>query len=389
MTTTELLYSNINCGPADLKFYWDNIYQKASPELQFHIDIARKFGKNRFIARQGEWTTPWPQSLIAEFQMPALVKNFCKSFSDITNERANVVRHIFENSDARVAILYSGGIDSTICLASLIQNLSPKELSKIDICMSSESVIENPIFYQKFIQGRFNILDSAFVSYAEIENAGNFAVTSDQGDSIFGTELGTEFYLRNTDLNPEDSFSKNEHRLLKFFELDEAPQFSTLFFQRILNNIKTSKVEIITLHDFFWWLIFNLKYMDCALRGPVFYCAGNKNRKQTIHKNIINWFNTADYQQWSLHNNNNGQKIRGNCANTYKWAGRKYIYQFDKSDWQFRHKLKISSLINISYRSSNRLIAKNIFGLDSSYNLISLQDPISKSLINNQLKIKD
>ncbi len=377
----EIFYSNINYGPPDLRTYWDQIYLKSSAEMQFHINVARKFGKNRFSARSGEWKTPWAIKSVPGFSMPKAEPDFSKSFSEVTHNRAIEIRSIIAASKAQIVVLYSGGIDSTICLVSLIQNLSPKELERIDICMSSESLIENPIFFRSFIQGKFKILDSASVGYAEIENAGNYVITCDQGDSIFGTELATEFYLYNPDVDPEDSFLQNQDKIIKFFELEKTPSFAKDFYDRVLTNIKTAEVSIKSLHDFFWWIIFNLKYMDCALRGPVFYYSRSANREQIIQSRAINWFGSHDYQQWSMANNNNGQKIRGNLANTYKWAGRQFIYQFDKNDWHFRHKLKISSLIKISYRSPNRFVAKNIFGLDVNYNVISLGDPLSNQLI--------
>jgi hypothetical protein len=384
-TPLELFYSNINYGQPDLKNIWDAIYINANSELKFQIDIARKFGKNRLVARNGCWNTSWAQKIIPEFEMPSTDEKFSKSFTQITNERSEEIRQVILNSESqRIVVLYSGGIDSTICLSSLIQNLNKEELSRVDICMSSESIVENPIFYDKFIKGKFNILDSALFNYQEIEAAGNIALTSDLGDSIFGTELGNEFYLKHSDLNPEDSFLKHSDKIIQFFNLNSSLQFSKIFYQRLIENINTAKIDIFSIHDFFWWYIFNLKYMDCALRGPVFYHYGDTNREKTIKENILHWFNTTDYQKWSLTNNNNGQKIRGNSAATYKWAGRQYIYQFDKSEWQFRYKLKISSLINISYRTKNRNMSKNIFALDSKFNLISINSPEFRSLINNQ-----
>jgi hypothetical protein len=72
-------------------------------------------------------------------------------------------------------------------------------------------------------------------------------------------------------------------------------------------------VSIYSLHDFFWWIIFNLRYSHCALRGPLFYYSGTEIR-EAIADYLINWYKTSDYQLWSMGNNNNGQKyVQAGC----------------------------------------------------------------------------
>ena len=44
---------------------------------------------------------------------------------------------------------------------------------------------------------------------------------------------------------------------------------------------------------------------------------------------IENWYLWPAYQQWSMNNNNNGQKI-GYGAGTYKKVARDYIFELDK-----------------------------------------------------------
>ncbi|MFZ3230197.1 MAG: hypothetical protein WA160_08330 [Pseudobdellovibrio sp.] len=377
----KIFYSNINYSQGSLSLYWDEIYNKSHAEGQFHINLARRFAKNRFVARSGNWTTPWQTELAPGFEIPNNYSTFSGSFSDVTNSRALDIKKLINTSESRVAVYYSGGIDSVVCLAALIQNLSTKELQKIDVCMSSESIIENPYFFENYISGKFNILDSAFVNYNDIEKRQDYAITCDQGDSIFGTELATEMYYKYDLSNRDVHFSRYQDMIIEFFQLNNHNQFGKLFYERLLENINTSEVQIFSLHDFFWWIIFNLKYMDCALRGPVFYYPGIENRKMAITKTIINWFHHNSYQYWSMANNNNGQKIRGNSAATYKWAARQYIYAFDKNDWYLRHKLKLSSLINLSHRNKNNLSGSTIFALDTKYDLMPLLDKKTEEFI--------
>lgn len=373
-SSVKLLLTNINYAPGFLQQYWERVYQKSQIEGQFQIEIAKKFSKNRFVSRTGNWPTLWQMELPAGYEMPKADPNFRKTFAEVTNERAQDIRKRIQESDVRVAVFYSGGIDSVICLSALIQNLSAEELKNIEVCMSSESLLENAHFFDQHIRSKFKILDSAQVSYREIENENKLAISCDQGDSLFGTELATEFYYKNEIQSVDAAYSKYKDQIIQLFQMEGHPQFGEKFFERLEANLQSSPVPIFSVHDFFWWIIFNLKYMDCALRGPIFYYHGPQNRKKAVTETIINWFHSPQYQLWSLANNNNGEKIRGSSAATYKWAGRQYIYDFDKNDWFRRHKLKLSSLIQLSHRNKNDKAIANTFALDQGFNLMSLSD---------------
>ncbi len=381
-----LYLANINYLHPFLRNFWDQIYKNGNEQTRFQIDIAKRFGKNRLVSRNGQWPNELNVAIAPGFEMPVQQNVFKKTFSEVTNERAIEIQTLIRNSGSRVSVYYSGGIDSVICLTALIQNLGPEELKQIDVCLSSESLIENPDFFQKHILGRFNIFDSSTTNYRDIELKQNFAITCDQGDSIFGTELATEMYYKYDIENiKDDHYSKYVDKLVDFFSLDGNPQFGARFYEKMKLNIESASVSVYSLHDFFWWIIFNLKYMDCALRGAVFYYEGDGNREKSVNRTIINWFGSEDYQQWSMANNNNGQKIHGNSAASYKWAGRQYIHSFDGSSWYLRHKLKLSSLINLAHRNENKQKILNTFALNDKYDLLSLSEEKTQDYIKSRL----
>jgi 3'-phosphoadenosine 5'-phosphosulfate sulfotransferase (PAPS reductase)/FAD synthetase len=49
------------------------------------------------------------------------------------------------------ALMFSGGMDSTLILASLLKNLNEEELESIMVCCSIHSLIENPEFWRRFV----------------------------------------------------------------------------------------------------------------------------------------------------------------------------------------------------------------------------------------------
>jgi asparagine synthetase B (glutamine-hydrolysing) len=138
--------------------YWDELYPSLGPAGKYWLDLAHIFsGHNCLISRNGDWVSPWPFAVVPGFEMPKFEPHFSESFSDITDRRALEIRDLLRKTGAQVALYYSGGIDSTICLAALLRNLNAEELKNIHVCMSAESIQENPSFFEKFIYRKMNI----------------------------------------------------------------------------------------------------------------------------------------------------------------------------------------------------------------------------------------
>jgi hypothetical protein len=106
-----------------------------------------------------------------------------------------------------------------------------------------------------------------------------------------------------------------------------------------------------------------------------------------IYDKLINWYGSTDYQLWSMANNNNGEKIRGTSQSSYKWAARKYIYDFDGNEWYFRYKIKIASLPFIKMRNYRKYYKDfdTQFGMNTDYEILRGGDPEVDNFITSGL----
>ena len=179
-------------------------------------------------------------------------------------------------------------------------------------------------------------------------------------------------------------YSIFDKSISEFLPGDE--KFGELFYQKIVNNVKTSNVPIHSLHDFFWWTIFSGRYLFCALRAPVAYSLGS-NKQSLINDCLIQWFNNDQYQLWSMNNNNNGEKIAGPTQGLYKIACKKYIFEFDRNEWYFHHKMKIVSSPNIIRRNWKKHFNEfdTVLGVDENYNMINIGTPEVDNYVTNRL----
>jgi hypothetical protein len=294
--------------------------------------------------------------------------------------------------------MYSGGFDSTVIMAALIKNLTPAELKNISVCANGHSMIENPLFWKQFIWNKFKIYDSARYKYDDLIELGLRPITADEGDCIFGTmsflelQQNYEFYLEGMSAkarthlsnlklkitSPDVHYSEYKDLIIKHWSTTASPDLGKLWYDKFEKNIKTATVPVHSLHDYYWWILFNIKWVSCAIRISVFL-NDRLNYGSVINDWAVNWFSSSAYQQWAMVNNNNGEKIEYGPT-TYKMAARKYIHDLDKNDWYYFFKLKLGSLgPNVMYHQEvnnlpDRLKPNARFGIDSEYNLLSIDD---------------
>ena len=403
---TTLYFSNVvfNIYQND---FWQNMYKDTSPGGQFAINIARRLNPNRFVSRDGsEWSTPWPQEIIPKYKMVSYDPGFKLDFAEVSDLVALTYKARI-NQGEKFAIMYSGGIDSTTIVVALIKNLSEEELKSVAICTSFTAVVENPYFYEKYIRNKFKVIDSLTNKYDDVINQGYTPVTADDGDCIFGTVFGIGLYYNwekfAKNLSPESRafVANNIHRhsdptlhysnfkdlLIAYFALParqvwpqapipDSPEFGRLLYEKFNRNVQTATVPVNSLHDFFWWLIFNVKMLNCGVRGALYF-------NETIDPNtailkVENWYLDPLYQRWSMTNNNNGEKILGGAA-TYKRAAREYIYSLDKNDWYKTFKLKLESMaLTVVRQDLSKLNSHHVpnarFGITKNYDMLSIHE---------------
>jgi hypothetical protein len=360
------------------------------------IDISKRINPTRFVSRNGVWELPWEQEVIPGFEMPEYDPNFNKSFAEVSDARAIEVRSRINNGE-KFAVMFSGGIDSTTVMCALIRNLSTEELKSVIVCASAETILENPVFWSKFIVDKFKVRNSAITKYHDLIEDGYVPITADEGDCIFGTVFGLQmyanydYYVSGLSHDSQTHLSNIKHHIstgdvhyseykdviIRHLQIASNPDFGKFMYEKMDHNIKTSTVPIHSLHDFFWWEIFNIKYLNCAVRGALFYNDRIEWRK--CMDTILNWYSGIDYQRWSMVNNNNGQKIQSTHS-SYKTVAKEYIWTVDRNDWYKNFKIKIDSMNHITsiqnvddVHESKRPVRR--LGLTGDYEMMYIDDP--------------
>lgn len=427
----KLLYKSTSVSSYNVATTLSKFFDELPEGGRFYCNIARANPPAAYLSRAGVWSDPWDTVVPLGWEMPTFDLKFNLSFEEVTDRRALDIKNIIDQTGKNCVVFYSGGIDSTVVMASLIKNLNQEHLDKVIISMSADSIIENPYFYTNHIEGKFKIIDSSKNFYSDlVKNKENFCISADLGDFIYGTELGVKMYpqmkyleetmqtagrknlshLYNKISDSNTHYSEYRDILIYYFNtalkrgisslktLSYIPQnlssenahdanFGHLFYEKIHNNIKSVNVPIHSLHDFFWWSMFNPRFVWGAIRPAMIYGL-DTNLKSTLSEDIVSWFGSLDYQQWSMHNNNNGEKLKGITQSTYKWASKCYLHNFDKNDFYFVNKMKMPSMPVIVSRAYKQNF-KNMdskWALDENYQVIKMDQPGIKSYFETGLK---
>lgn len=386
-----LLFANLS-----YPLFKDHLYPQCNEGSQVLLNMSTRFGISRFVARHGEWSLPWDQDITPECVMPAYDPVFSKTFGQVTDDRAIKIRDRIRTGE-KFAVMYSGGTDSTLIMSALVKNLTNEELSNVVVCSNVDSIIENPRFWERYVYGKLTVVDSSLVHLNSLIREGFTVIQGDEGDAIFGTVLAIEMYnnydylltglspatqtdLRNLKYKVADSevhYSKYKDIIIKHLSIDSSPKFGELLYHKYVHNINTSEVPVQSLHDFFWWGMFSVKYVNCVMRQTLFSEEFDDYKK--AFTDVIGWFATDDYQRWAMVNNNNGQKIRISEV-SYKHAATEYIYEVDNNRWYRNFKIKLNSgePLSASRRFTGIVeprLPYNRLGLTNDYEVMWRSDP--------------
>ena len=325
-----------------------------------------------WYCRKGTNLLPFKNELInvPGFAMPDYDPNFRKSWNEVTDQRCLDLRA--SHWDKPWAMMWSGGIDSTTIVVSMLRNLAPADLENITVSCNQFSVWENPRFYFEHIEPNFKVVDSHDLLAQDLDSQDIYFITGDTADQIFGCAGGyLDSLYQNIDLLYTDII-KNKDCAIDFIsaQLDMPDRcFAEWYYHVLLTNARSVGVPVTTLHDLFAWAGFNNDWVSNTFR---FMCSGNwqnsKNAKSYIDR-FVHWYSSNDYQHWAMNSNNASEKL-GATASEYKIAAKKYIYSMDNNDYYFQFKTKMES--------STLLDRAHPWGhwccIDHDWNLLNIKD---------------
>jgi hypothetical protein len=302
--------------------------------LDFLTMIKRKV---ILVDRSGTIQSPVKTKVL--HQIPVL-KPFSKSYEEICDERAIELLLHSDRHDLPIYTFYSGGIDSTLMMISILKYATPKQLARLTVLLTQESIGENLLFYREHIEGKLR--QQVAMAYPFLLNKKAMFVCGELNDQLFGSDLMRDLININ---GAKVIHAKFDRDLFARYWGSSLP--NPILVNRFLDLLETHKaacpVPIETNADFLWWINFSLKWQSVFLRMISFTCNFNLPDidLKFANEHFFCFFGTDDFQLWSM--NNNDKKIKDTWA-SYKFTAKDVIYKFTKDEDYRRNKTKRGSL---------------------------------------------
>jgi hypothetical protein len=284
-------------------------------------------------------TVTLPVAVHSLFPLPAPIPP-AQTFEDLCNERAIDLLRRAEELNVRLYVFWSGGIDSTLVLVSLLKNATPRQLANLIVLMSEESISEYPKFYSEYIRGKLQVDSSVMFPY--LLGGKHLVVNGEHNDQLFGSDMVGKLIVK---FGPEVMHRPYDRDLFfRFFDDNINDREATNFCLDRFEELRAAApVPVTTNYLHLWWINFAMKWQSVFMR-TLAYASPRLVSNIDLHylKTYYAPFYCTDaFQLWSMANLD--QKIKDKWS-TYKWVCKDIIYDFTKDADYRDNKIKRGSL---------------------------------------------
>lgn len=259
------------------------------------------------------------------------------NFEHITDQRCHWLKA--NKWDRPWLVDWSGGFDTTLMVCAILKNISESDLDNITIGLTNTSIWENPIFYHTQIKNRFRTVD---ISRCEPNELGlHYHITGEPADMLAGSGLAEN--AANSGIDLRLPWRSNQSQLIEFLSTKSIGPIGARWLvenmARDLDNRGHDSPEVNNLIEWFWHINFDWKWITKIL--PKF--SPEQNNAQTYLGSLINWFESREYQQWSIETGRYSLLSSSTGSRSYKPDWREYIYKFWRDDYHYNFKTKVAS----------------------------------------------
>lgn len=309
--------------------------------------------------------TPWPlhPSL---FPIPTINTNEL-NFDYVIESIASEFEKFVIDADKKVFLYWSGGIDSTSILISILKTWSSQALSRLTVLCDVRSCHENAYFYHRYIKGKLTEMSPADFQVSQDNYNKIIIVDGEAGNQcIAGPSVQRLCYRGQYDLLNEPWRNRRDLKEI----LIGANDFNI---ELVSESIKHAPIDIISGYDFLWWTGFNFKFDDVLIRkmfGWSKYLTPGQT-KELWETGVYRFYQQPQMQMWSM----NTLDIRKEKLTTaVKYHPKKYIYDFDHNDFYWSSKTEQGS--DSPVMSKDYPNWRNpVFAMDKDWNRYSFADP--------------
>jgi hypothetical protein len=313
-------------------------FSKSSPA--FNWINARSFipGLSDMRARTGPFTTPWNATSHFLIPMPDLSMSEPRSLTELMDQRGQDIYINSKKINKKIMVMWSGGIDSTAVLVSMLKSIPPEEYrDRLVVCLSSDSILENFKFYKNIISNRIPIIHKTIVDVNQQFLEKYLLLTGELGDAVFGPAVGkyTHLVKEEKHLLPYKNNLQLLYSTLILFDEVHPECTGKWLVNKINENLEeVNPIQIVSVADWWWWVYVNFKWVN-NIFVPFHSSDLRKNHRESISPMLTRefldntFFHTDYFHRWSYNNLHNF--LPDKTITSHKKEIKQYIFDFDKN----------------------------------------------------------
>ena len=260
-----------------------------------------------------------------------------------------------EKVKGRVYLMWSGGIDSSVAITSILKFGSAGLKARVTVVLSTNSYYEFPELFQLLCKN-FPFLNVYYSPDTYLQED-DLLVTGELGDQLFGSD----FIYNIAQHFGENAILENYKEFVpRLFSKLVGADAGQTYFENLEPIVNESPFPIKNCHDFFWWWNFTQKWQHVKFRVLCLNVIDSKK----FANNVTSFFDTVPFQVWSL--THHSEKIKKDL-NSYKWTAKDFIIQNTGFE-SYRNKPKIGSLKSIA------ILAPKKLGLYEDFSVMKRED---------------
>jgi hypothetical protein len=319
---------------------------------------------NHMVSRVHKLHTPW--NLAGTVCPIPDLQNATDQFDLAIETVADRFVRQVQDQDLEPYLCYSGGIDSTSILVSLLKTAPTEFLQRLTILYNENSIKENAYFWHRFIHNRLRTqhMDTFQVT---ADNYRNLVVLDGEGGNqcMGWRAINTLIYYREFDF-------LDQHWC-------QVPDLTSVFpggnqfhVDLVKESIEHAPIPIETVYDFIWWANFNYKFDEVLLRKMLVFTdkLNASQSQQFFQQNMYRFYAQPELQAWSMLSKD---QRREKTRIVGKYFPKQYIYQFDHNELWWANKKEEGSNSRIFY-NSRFAFDNSIIALDAHWNKYNIAD---------------
>lgn len=301
-------------------------------QLREEYALTARFFFCGIIDRTQTLDTGFPYRVMDPIPAPAAPGEPGASFAEICDDigRELVARAAADGKE--IQVLWSGGIDSTLVLISLLKAAEQAgRTDLLEVVLTIDSVQEYPRFFDRFIRGRLRCVPASHPVFSYLDDD-KMIVTGEHGDQLFGSDYLAKYVPTGTAWLPWEDVL----HLIVTGKLGDPRQAERVV-DYLRPQIARAPVPIVTLFDLYWWLNFSLKWQHVTFRTVIY----KRTNHRKTYETLVHFFRDPRFQVWSL---GNRDKAIGSDWKSYKGVAKEAILEFTGDEDYFAQKTKMVSL---------------------------------------------